>query len=146
MNILSPQFLVNNIEIISFVTSVMILVIFDEFIFGKIVFPVADFIKYKLFKGLGVIYEKKEIKSRVAKYFQRYFSEAIATILVICYCYFGYYILSEYVLEPVLRRWQAIILLVVIGLFVGMNYLINNKKLRKKIFGVDIYNPEKKYN
>jgi len=142
--ILSPPFLANNIELIAFVTSVMILVIFDDFVFARTVFPFVDFIKYELSKGIEGIYEKKGIKSLWAKYAKRYSIEALATVLIVTYCYLGYEILGVYFIEPILQRWKSVILLVVIALFIMANYLINNPKMRKRFFGVYVYNPEKK--
>lgn len=143
-NILAPQFLVQNIELVSFVVSVMILVIFDEFVIGKILFPVADFIKFRLARLLGVVYERRGIRSGVAKGFQRYSTEAVATIAVIVYCYLGYAVVSEFLVEPLLIRWRSVILLVVIILFFIFNYLINQTRWRRQFFGVGSYDPDKK--
>jgi len=143
-SILSPQFMVANIELIAFVASVMILIFFDDFVSGKIIFPVADYIKFKLSKGIGTIYEKKQIKSSPAKHFRRYISEASATVMIILYCYIGYALLGVYIIEPLLQRWKGIITIVVLVMFFGVNYLVNNAKMRRKFFGFGIYNPEKK--
>lgn len=142
--ILSPSFLVDNIELISFITGVMVLIIFDEFVIGRVIFPVADFIKYYLAKGINLIYEKKGIHSKLAKGFKRYSSEAVATLMVIAYCYVGYWIVAKLVIEPILIRWQPAILLVVIVLFFVFSYLINKASWRRQFFGVGIYNPDRK--
>lgn len=142
--IFSPAFLVNNIELIAFISSVMILVIFDDFVFGKFVFPLVDFLKYIIFKHVGAFYEKKGIKSWWAKASKKYFSEIVATVLIIFYCYLGYAILGIYFLEPILQRLKAIILIIVIFLFFIANYLINNPRMRRKFFGYGVYHPEKK--
>lgn len=142
-SILAPQFLVNNIELIAFILSVMILVLFDDFVTGKIIFPVADFIKYKFAANLTKVYEKKGVKSFWAKLARKYGSEAFATILVIVYCYIGYAILGEYVIAPILQRWQSIISFVVLALFLAANYLVNNPRMRRRFFGVGTYKPER---
>ena len=142
--ILAPQFLVNNIGLIAFVTSVMILVLFDDFVTGKIIFPIADFIKYKFAANLTRVYEKKRIKSFWAMLARKYGSEAFATVLIIVYCYIGYAILGTYIIAPLLERWKSIILLVVIGLFLTANYLVNNPRMRRRFFGVGTCKPEQK--
>jgi len=140
--ILSPPFLADNIKLIAFITSVMILVLFDDFVASKIIFPIADFIKYEFAANLAKVYEKKGIKSFWAKLARKYASETFATVFIIVYCYIGYAILGEYVISPLLERWKSIILLVVIGLFLTANYLINNPRMRKRFFGVGVYKPE----
>ena len=140
--ILSPQFLVNNIELIAFVTSVMILVLFDDFVTGKIIFPIADFIKYKFASNITKVYEKKGIKSFWAMLARKYGSETFATVLIIIYCYIGYEILGTYVIAPLLERWKSAILLVVVALFLTANYLVNNPRMRKRFFGIGTYKPE----
>ena len=141
--IFSPAFLVNNIELIAFISSVMALVIFDDFVFGKFVFPVVDFLRYTIFKQVGAFYEKKDIKSWWAKVSKRYVSEIIATVLIILYCYLGYVVLGIYILEPIFQRLKSIILIIVIVLFFIANYLINNPRMRRKFFGFGVYHPER---
>ena len=144
--ILSPSFLVNNTDLIAFIASVMILIFFDEFFTGKIAFPIADYLKYELTKGIDKVYENRNIKKRSswARYLKKYLSEAIATVLIILYCYMGYAFLGVYIIQPLLDRWSAIITLVVIAMFLAVNYLVNSPKMRRKFFGFGIYNPEKK--
>jgi hypothetical protein len=143
-SILAPGFLVNNIDVIAFIIAVMMLVLFDDFVTGKIIFPIADFIKYKFAKEITNLYEKKGIKSSWAKHARKYLSEAFATILVILYCYLGYAFLGVYFIEPILQRWRAVILLVVIVLFLMLNYLVNNTRMRRRFFGFGAYKPEEK--
>ena len=144
--ILSPAFLVNNIDVIAFVISVMILVFFDDFVVGKIIFPIADFIKYEFARGIDIVYERKKIKAQTtwARLVRKYSSETLSTVLVVFYCYVGYEILGIYVIAPILERWKSFITIVVIILFLIVNYLVNNPKMRKRFFGFGIYTPEKK--
>jgi hypothetical protein len=135
---------VDNVTIIAFVISVMILVLFDEFVMSRMVFPLTDYIKYLISKSVDLLYKEKEIKAKWAHFVKRYIAEIIATALFIVYCYVGYAILGEYVIAPILTRWQAILLPVVILLFVLANYMINSPKMRRRLFGMGIYNPEKK--
>jgi len=141
--ILSPSFLVNNIDIIALVASVMVLVFFDDFVVEKFIFPIADFVKFKVFKHVGLLYEKKGITSWWAKASRKYVSEALATALVVLYCYSGSVVLGIYVLEPVFQRWKSFISIVVIVLFLMANYVINNSRMRKRFFGLGVFNPEK---
>lgn len=142
--ILSPPFLVNNIELMAFVVSVMILVIFDDFVSGKIIFPLADYVRHFMARGINTIYEKREIKSKFAMHFKNYISQAFATLLFILYCYIGGDILGTYVIAPILQRWQGIILIVVIIMFLLLNYLVNNSKMRRRFFGFGINKPAEK--
>ena len=142
--ILSPAFLVNNIELIALVASVMVLVFFDDFVVERMIFPAADFVKFKIFKHVGTLYEKKGIKSWWAKASRKYISEATATLLVILYCYSGSVVLGIYIFEPIFQRWKSFISIVVLVMFLMSNYVINNSRMRKRFFGLGIYNPEKK--
>ncbi len=125
--ILGPQFLINHIQLIAFVMGVMVLVIFDEFVSGKIIFPATDFIRDFLFVKLLGIKEAKRYKRII-----RYLTEFISTAVFIFYCYLGYFILGEYIIAPVLFRLQDFILLIVIIVFLLISYVYNNKKLRRK--------------
>lgn len=142
--ILSPPFLVDNIELMAFVVSVMILVIFDDFVSGKMIFPLADYVRHGLARSINILYEKKEIKSKFAKHVRNYLSQAFATLLFILYCYIGGDIFGTYVIAPILQRWQGIILIVVIIMFLMLNYLVNNERMRKRFFGFGINKPVEK--
>ncbi|MBS3065583.1 hypothetical protein J4229_00870 [Candidatus Pacearchaeota archaeon] len=138
--ILSPAFLVNNIQFIALVAGVIVLVFFEDLIIKKFIFLSADFVKSKISEGVGVLYENNGIRSGWAKFIKRYVSEAFATFLVIFYCYAGSVLLGIYILEPIFQRLKSIILIIVIGLFVLTNYVINNSKIRKMLFHLDIDN------
>jgi len=97
-------------------------------------------VKSKISEGVGVLYENNGIRSGWAKFIKRYVSEAFATFLVIFYCYAGSVLLGIYILEPIFQRLKSIILIIVIGLFVLTNYVINNSKIRKMLFHLDIDN------
>jgi len=59
-------------------------------------------------------------KTRVHKknpWVTKYFSESLATIAFIVYCYLGAFIVAEYIFAPILFRVQNYILLVTIFLF-----------------------------
>jgi len=123
---------------------VMILVIFDDFVFGKMVFPLVDYIKLKLSNAIENVYEKEGIRSKFAKLIRKYFLQWFATVMIILYCYIGYEILGAYVIEPILQRWKAIILIVIIVLFLLLNYIVNNARMRKRFFGFTMSNPKGK--
>jgi len=126
-NILAPSFLVNHIALIGYIMGVMVLVIFDEFVSGKIIFPVTDFIKAKFFEQAMSVEKVKKHRKLV-----KYASEFIATIIFIFYCYVGYLILAEYIIIPILTRLQNALLLVIIIVFLLISYVYNSRKLRRK--------------
>ena len=120
--ILSPAFLVNNIQFIALVAGVIVLVFFEDLIIKKFIFLSADFVKSKISEGVGVLYENNGIRSGWAKFIKRYVSEAFATFLVIFYCYAGSVLLGIYILEPIFQRLKSIILIIVVeGFFTEKN-------------------------
>ena len=125
--IIAPQFLISHIELIAFVMAVMLLVIFDEFVSMKIIFPFADFIKKSLFSKASSIKQARKHKKPV-----KYFTEFLATAIFIFYCYMGYFILGRYFIAPILYRLQNIILIIVVAIFLLVSYVFNNRRLRKK--------------
>jgi len=130
MNPLAPAFLVNNIPLIGLVISVMILVIFDDFVMNKLVFPFSDFLKTKVFEKTKDV---RHFKKR--RFIPKYLSEFIATAIFIIYCYFGCVIFSEYFVVPILARMQNIILIVIITSFVVFSYILNRTSWRRKMYG-----------
>jgi polyferredoxin len=129
MSILSPQLLLDNIELISQIISVMLLVIFDDFFTEKVAFGGTDMLK-------SVILEKAKEKFR-KKYriLIKYSFEFITTIVFIAYFFAGYWVLSEYVVTPILNRMSSIILIVIVLFFLVTSWLLNNRKLRRKYLG-----------
>lgn len=126
-SILGPQFLISRIEIIAIVLATMVLVVFDDFVSGKLIFPFVDRIKEHTFKKLTTAKGTKEYP-KIAKYA----AEFIATILFIIYFYWGYLVLSEFIFTPILTRLSSVILPVLIILFLMISFVFNNKKMRKK--------------
>jgi hypothetical protein len=124
--ILTPSFLLNNISLIAEITAVMILVIFDDYISGKLIFPFVDNIKQFVFT------KAKEKVSTRYHFVAKYSAEFLATALFVIYFMFGYYILSEYVFAPIMRRLQSILLIVVLVTFFLLSWVFNNKKMRKR--------------
>lgn len=130
INPLAPAFLVNNIELIGLVMGVMVLVIFDDFFCGKVIFPLADFVKTQVFEKLMSIKQVKEYKKAT-----KYASEFLATAIFIAYCYLGYEILAGYIIVPILQRMQNIILLIVILIFFIVSYVLHRTSWRKRMYG-----------
>ena len=131
MGILNPQFLLNNIDLIGQIISVMILVIFDDFFTEKVTFKSIDWIKAK-------ILEKSQEKFRRRyKVLIKYTFEFMATILFLAYFFIGYWLLSEYFIVPILLRTQAVLLVTLLILFLIMSWILNNKQARKKYLGYD---------
>jgi hypothetical protein len=127
--ILSPNFLVENMELIGQIISVMILLIFDDFFTSKIAFGWTDALKRFMLEK-----EKEKFKKRY-RFIIKYTFEFLATILFIAYFFMGYWVLSEYVIVPILQRAQAILLIIIIGFFLLTSWLLNNTKARRKYLG-----------
>jgi len=136
MGILSPSFLVNNINTIGQVISVMILVIFDDFISGRVILPGVDRLKDLVFQKAKEKIQKKQETKRFTKKIEillaKYSAEFLATSLFILYFFAGYFFLSEYIIVPILQRLQHIVLITTIASFLAISWVFNNKSLRKK--------------
>lgn len=136
MGILSPSFLTNNINIIGQIVSVMILVIFDDFISGRVILPGVDKLRDIVFQKAKEKIQKKQETKRFTKKIEillaKYSAEFLATFLFISYFFAGYFILSEYIIVPILQRLQHIILLTTLACFLAISWVFNNKSLRKK--------------
>ncbi len=129
--ILAPSFLTNNIGLISLMLGATILVIFSDFVNKNFVFPFADYIKSKSHTSI-----KKSKTHQKAPWSTKILSESLATIIFLLYCYLGASFLAEYIFAPILGNLRQIILLVVIGLFFLISYIINNKTIRNKFIKV----------
>lgn len=128
MGWLSPSFIINNLDLIGQIMGVMILVTFDDAVTGKLIFPLVDKIK-------EFIFEKSKPKFRKSlRVIPKYFAEFLATAFFIFYFFAGYWVLSEYIIVPVLGRLQDIILIIVILFFLATSYVLNSQKARRKYF------------
>lgn len=128
MSFLAPTLLVNNIGLFSLILGVIVLVIFSDTVNRKIVFPFADGIREAVqanFRSLR--------RSGWRMVTLKYLSEGLATAIFILYCYLGSRILAEYIFEPIMLRLKAYILIVVILLFLIINYIINDVNLRSRL-------------
>jgi len=126
-SLLSPKFLLNNIILIGQIISVMILVIFDDEITGKLIFPYVDKLRDFL-----LVKSREKIKKKIYRKIVEISAKVLAAILFILYFFAGYWILSEYIVVPVLQRLQKILLLIVIGFLALMTWLLNNRKIRRR--------------
>jgi len=129
MGILNPYFLMRNIDIIGQIISVMILVVFNQFFTERITFRGIDWLKEKVLEK-----SKEKFKKRY-RILIRYCFEFLATILFIAYFFIGYWLLSEYIIVPVLIRTQGRLLLTLIAFFLVMSWMLNNRKVRKRYLG-----------
>lgn len=129
MGALNPSFLMNQIDLIGQIISVMILVVFDDFFTERITFKGIDWLKKK------VLEKAKEKMSKKRTIIVKYLFNLLATFLFIGYFFIGYWILSEYVIVPILIRAQGILLIILIILFLIMSWMLNNRKVRKKYLG-----------
>lgn len=129
MGLLSPDFLVSNIRIIGQIIAVMFLVIFDDYISGRIIFPWVDKLRDYLFEKT-----KEKFKRKKYRAIPNFLAKCLATILFILYFFLGYWYLAEYVVIPILQRLQHIILIVIVVFFLTMVWVFNNKRMRRKYF------------
>jgi len=128
-NILSPKILVENIVLIGQIISVMLLVIFDDFFTERLTFRSIDALKR------FILQKSKEKFRKKYRFIIKYSFEFIATILFIAYFFAGYWVLSEYIVLPILIRLQDILLLLIIISFLVMSWMLNNKQARRKYLG-----------
>ena len=126
-NILSPKFLLSNIVIIGQIISVMILVIFDEPITGRLIFPYVDKLRDSILEK-----SKEKIKKKIYRKLIESTAKILTAVLFIVYFFAGYWILSEYVIIPILQRLKKILLIIVLCFLALMTWLLNNRKVRKK--------------
>lgn len=129
MNILAPQFLIDNIVLIGQIISVMLLVVFDDFFTQRITFKSTDSLKRFILQKA-----KEKFKKRY-RIIIKYSFEFLATLIFIGYFFAGYWILSEYVVVPIIQRSQNILLLIIIILFFVISWMLNNREARKKYLG-----------
>lgn len=130
MNPLSPEILVKHISLIGQIISVMILVIFDDFFTQNITFKGVDRLKEIIFTK-----SKEKITRKYQRKIIKYFFEFLATIIFLAYFFAGYWILSEYIVIPILERQKNIILILILIFFFTMSWMLNNRKVRKKYLG-----------
>jgi len=128
-SILSPAFLAHRIELIALLIGAAVLVLFEEKVLKHLVFPVADLIKETTHSKL-INYRPSE----GFRVFAKYFSEALATIIFLVYCYVGASLLAEYFFEPLLMKMKPFILIPVVLLFLILSYAINNLNMRRTFF------------
>jgi hypothetical protein len=127
--ILSPAFLVNRIGTLSFIIAAAMLIIFSDRVMTYIVFPVSDWIRDKT--SLKLVDFKNTHRMRL---FAKYFSESLACLLFLIYCWMGTDLLSEYIISPILFKWKGFILITILVCFFLISYAINNEKMRKALF------------
>jgi hypothetical protein len=127
--ILSPGFFLRNIELIGQIISVMILIVFDDFFTRKIAFGWTDALKKVMLEKA-----KEKFKKRY-RIIIRYTFEFLATILFLAYFFAGYWVLSEYVIIPILERTQAVLSIIILVFFLTMSWMLNNSKARRKYLG-----------
>ena len=129
MGILNPSFLLGYLNLIGQIISVMILVLFDDFFTSKITFRSVDWLK-------SITLEKaKERFQKKYRVLIKFSFEFLATALFIAYFFIGYWLLSEYIIVPILQRMQAILLIIILGFFLTMSWMLNNKKARRRYLG-----------
>lgn len=129
MSILSPQYLLDNIDLVGQIIAVMLLVLFDDFFTQRVAFKGADWMKSKLLEK-----SKEKFKKRY-RIIIKYAFEFLNTITFIAYFFIGYWLLSEYVIVPVLVRTQTILLPSIIIFFLVFSWVLNDRKARRKFLG-----------
>ena len=129
-NILAPQFLINNIGVISLIIAGFLLVIFDDFT-NRTAFRFADNVKASTESALREYGTKR--KSKFMEFVGKFLAEAMATAIILLYCYFATTVLANYVFNPILLSLRNIILPVLLGVFLVISYIINEKSVREKL-------------
>jgi len=129
--ILGPQFLVTRIDLIALILGATLLVILSDFFNGNVIFPIADYIRITTHGRI----EKTKTHEK-APWMTKILSDSLAAFVFIIYCYLGASVLAEYVFAPIMYKLRNIILLIVIGLFFAISYLINNRNIRGRLLKV----------
>lgn len=129
--ILAPQFLIDKINIIALILGAILLVLLSDYFNRNLVFPISDSVKKKTYENI-----KKTRIHKKSPWITKHFSESMATIAFIAYCYLGAFIVAEYIFAPILFRVQDYILIVTIFLFFSVSYLINNKAARNRLMKI----------
>jgi len=122
--ITGPAWLRAQISMISLLFTGAFLVYFGSFVHGKIILPLADWIRHHTHARMIQI-------ERVSK-FSNTIGNIISTTFFLLYVYFGSFILSEFIFTPILLRLANYILITSIILFALVSYAINNISLRKR--------------
>ena len=131
MTFLAPEFFADKINIVAIILGGITLVMFSEFVNKKIVFPIADLVRIQTRKELLKTTPSENLKTAYG-----YLSDALATVVFLSYIYFGSYILAEFLYAPLLFRLKHITVITFAGLFIGITYIINTKKIRSKFFHI----------
>ena len=117
MAIFGPAFLVSKIHVFAYVTSAVLLVIFSDTINRYVVFPVADLVRDKT---------KHHLRHHVS--FSEGLAKIMGTIIVIAYCYFGSFVLAEYIFKPIFTNARNWLVLILLGIFLLISYIINEER------------------
>ena len=129
-SILSPVFLVRNINVIALIIAGFILVIFDDFV-NRTAFRFADNVRANTESGIREFGRKKDL--RILQGGASFFSKSVATAIILLYCYFGTTVLAYYVFAPILSSLREVILPTLIVVFLIMSYIVNEKRVRERL-------------
>ena len=122
-SILGPQFLVNQIGLISVILGGVILAMFSRYINEIIVFPIADTLRDKAGCKMSHTFKKKKAS--------RYISEGIGAVIFILFCYFATSVVADYVFTPLLYRARDFLVLILIAIFFLISIAVNNCRFRE---------------
>ncbi len=129
--ILSPKFLVDNIETISLIIAGFLLIMFDSLVTGYAL-RFADAVKESTATKVREFGKKTNLK-KVETFGTKLVSESLAAAVVLVYCYFGVIVLAHHVFAPILESLKSIITLVLVGIFLLISYVVNTKSVREAI-------------
>ena len=121
MTLLGPAFLIRQIPTFSMIMGAVVLVIFSDTINRYIVFPVADLLKHRT---------HTKVRNFLNRKLSLFASESVATIIFIIYCWLGGVVLAEFVFAPILNRSKDVLILVLLGAFLLISYVINSERKR----------------
>ena len=79
--ILGPQFLVNQIPLISTILGGVLLALFSRYINEGIVFPIGDYLRDRTGSKISHTFKKKKAS--------KYIGESVDTIIFLLFCYFA---------------------------------------------------------
>ena len=133
MSVLSPAFLINNIDVISLIIAGFLLIIFDNIV-TRNAFKLADQIKHGTEQNIRSLGQRGGVQR--VDYIAKFTSEFIAAAIILLYAYFGTTVLAEYVFSPILFKLKEYLLIWIIIIFLFISWVVNNKHMRRTLMEV----------
>lgn len=123
-SILGPQFLVNQIPLISTILGGVLLALFSRYINEGIVFPIGDYLRDRTGSRVHQAFKKKKAS--------KYIGESVDTIIFLLFCYFATSVVAQYVFTPLLNGARNFLVAILLVVFFLISVAVNNNSFRDK--------------